>query len=134
MSDDECDYMSDDFLNKCLPKDVIPGLKKTQHEKREHEILKRKQALHDEEKKNKKQRVNIREYEKDVREEGLSRKLDSTNKGFAMLAKMGYKEDTGLGKNSTGRIQPVEVIVKEGRMGLGRENALRKIAERKCQM
>ena len=31
------------------------------------------------------------EIEEEIREEGLSTKLDSSNKGFNMLAKMGYK-------------------------------------------
>ena len=31
------------------------------------------------------------EIEEEVRDEGLATKLDSSNKGFNMLAKMGYK-------------------------------------------
>jgi len=126
--------MSDEFLNKCLPKDLIPGLKKTQHEKREHEIMKRKAAISDQEKKLKKQRLNINEYEAQVREEGLSKKLDNSNKGFAMLAKMGYKEGTSLGKGNQGRVDPVEVVLKKDKSGLGRESAIKLIAEKKCRI
>ena len=38
--DDEPDYMSDDFLAKCIPEDVRPGLKRVSthilHSNREH--------------------------------------------------------------------------------------------------
>jgi len=136
--DDECDYMSADFLEKCLPKDVIPGLKRTQHEKREHEILKRKQARYEEEQAEreirKKKRKDIWEKEADVREEGLATPLDNSNKGFAMMAKMGYKPGTSLGKDNTGISEPVGVVVKVGKAGLGREAAVKRIAEEKCRI
>ena len=47
MSEDECDYMSDEFLNKLLPKDNAPGLMKTKNQKREHEVLKYQEQLKD---------------------------------------------------------------------------------------
>jgi len=136
MSDEEEDYMSADFLEKCLPKDVIPGLKKTQHEKREHEILKRKQVRLEEEKRQRKKRKELSEgiLEVEVRNEGLATPLDNTNKGFAMLAKMGYKPGTSLGKDNTGRSEPVEVVVKVGKEGLGREAAMKRLAEEKCRI
>ena len=115
--DDDCDYMSEDFLEKCLPKDVIPGLKRTQHEKREHEMLKRKQARFEEEQKRKKLRRSIKEIEVEVRDEGMAKPLESSNKGFAMMARMGYKPGTSLGKDNTGRVEPVEVVVKVGTLG-----------------
>jgi len=136
MSDEEDDYMSADFLEKCLPKDVIPGLKKTQHERREHDILKRKQARREEEQIQKKKRKDLSEgrLEVNVRNEGLATPLDSSNKGFAMLAKMGFKPGTSLGKNNTGRAEPVEVVVKVGKEGLGREAAMKRLAEEKCRI
>ena len=135
MSDDEeCDYMSEDFLAKCLPKDVIPGLKKTQHERREHEIQKKRQARFEEEQKFKKQRRSLKEIETEARDEGLAKSLDSSNKGFALMAKMGYKPGNSLGKDNTGRVEPVEVVIKEGKAGLGREAAMKRIAEEKCRI
>ena len=40
----------------------------------------------------------IRQLEREKREEGLSNALDSSNKGFALLQKMGYKPGMSLGK------------------------------------
>ena len=36
--------------------------------------------------------------ESEARDEGLSKSIGQSNKGFALLAKMGYKEGMGLGK------------------------------------
>ena len=41
----------------------------------------------------------MKEMEKEKRDEKLNTALDSSNKGFAMLAKMGFKEGSGLGKH-----------------------------------
>ena len=36
-----------------------------------------------------------------------------------MLAKMGYKSGEGLGKSSSGRVDPIPITVKTNRKGLG---------------
>ncbi|KAF3918404.1 hypothetical protein ABW20_dc0105699 [Dactylellina cionopaga] len=41
------------------------------------------------------------------------------NKGYEMLAKMGWTTGTGLGSNRTGILDPVQAIVKNSRSGLG---------------
>ncbi|KAK6543213.1 hypothetical protein TWF694_007115 [Orbilia ellipsospora] len=41
------------------------------------------------------------------------------NKGYEMLAKMGWTTGTGLGSNRTGILDPVQAIVKNSRTGLG---------------
>ena len=41
----------------------------------------------------------VKEIEVEKREEKLNKRLDSSNKGFAMLEKMGFKEGSGLGKH-----------------------------------
>ena len=46
--------------------------------------------------------------------------IDSSNKGFAMLAKMGYKAGESLGKSNSGRIEPIPIEVKNDRGGLGK--------------
>jgi len=37
--------------------------------------------------------------EAEKREEGLTKKLDDSNKGFTLLQKMGYRAGTALGKS-----------------------------------
>ena len=83
---------------------------------REHEMLKKK-SDQKEENKTKKNKVNL-EVEK--RHEGLQKSIDSSNKGFAMLAKMGYKAGESLGKSNSGRIEPIPIEVKNDRGGLGK--------------
>ena len=83
---------------------------------REHEMLKKKTGQ-EEENKTKKTKVNL-EIEK--RHEGLQKSIDSSNKGFAMLAKMGYKAGESLGKSNSGRIEPIPIEVKNDRGGLGK--------------
>ena len=45
--------------------------------------------------------------------------IEKTNKGFKMLAKMGYQEGKGLGKTCQGITEPVNVQEKSDRGGLG---------------
>ncbi|GAX81995.1 hypothetical protein CEUSTIGMA_g9423.t1 [Chlamydomonas eustigma] len=53
------------------------------------------------------------------REEGLNAPLSSKNKGFELLKKMGYQEGQGLGKSSSGRVEPLRPEVRGTRTGLG---------------
>lgn len=55
----------------------------------------------------------------EVRDEGLNKRLDSSNKGFQLLEKMGYKSGQAIGKSSDGPVDPLAVIVKDSRAGLG---------------
>lgn len=71
----------------------------THSTQREHEMLKKKCAKELEISR----RPKFGEMEAEKREEGLQKSLDSTNKGFALLAKMGYKAGESLGKEKTGR-------------------------------
>ena len=73
-------------------------------DKREHEILKKKSDLKEENK----------------TKENKVKSIDSSNKGFAMLAKMGYKTGESLGKSNSGRIEPIPIEVKNDRGGLGK--------------
>ena len=52
-------------------------------------------------------------------DQGLSNPLGASNMGFKLLAKMGFKEGQGLGKDEQGTAMPVNVLVKGGRRGLG---------------
>jgi len=94
--------------------------------------------------------------EEQQRQEGLEKAIDSTNKGFSLLQKMGYKPGSGIGKNSecfsvlcktyallsyfycvlvdSGRMEPIGIVLKTDRKGLGRETALKEIREMKKSM
>ena len=63
--------------------------------------------------------------------EGLQTSLNSSNKGFALLTKMGYKPGEGLGKSKDGIIEPIGVEVKTNRSGLGAEAATKQIKRTK---
>ena len=65
------------------------------------------------------------------RVEGLQKSLDSSNKRFALLTKIGYKPGEGLGKSKDGIIEPIGVEVKTNRSGLGAEAATKQIKRTK---
>ncbi|KAA1468604.1 hypothetical protein DENSPDRAFT_477093 [Dentipellis sp. KUC8613] len=50
----------------------------------------------------------------------VNTKIKSTNKGFAMLAKLGWTEGQPLGLSSEGRVDPVPFHVKRDLTGLGK--------------
>eukprot|EP00048_Salpingoeca_helianthica_P006000 m.94121 g.94121 ORF g.94121 m.94121 type:complete len:151 (+) comp13842_c3_seq1:78-530(+) len=52
----------------------------------------------------------------------LDRPLASSNVGFQLLIKMGWKAGAGLGREAQGRVEPVPFIEKKETMGLGRMN------------
>ncbi|KAI4125088.1 MAG: hypothetical protein LQ338_004475 [Usnochroma carphineum] len=57
------------------------------------------------------------------RDEALNAALPTTSKGFQMMAKLGFKAGSALGKegNEHARTEPLGVVVKEGRAGVGME-------------
>lgn len=124
MSSDEEDYMSDKFLAGSTS-DIRPGLVKNRAKQREIEVAAKKARIDEEHRK--KVTPNARER----LEEGLSNAISSDNKGFALLAKMGYKQGQSLGKTSDGILEPIAISVKSNRAGLGREAALRDLEEKK---
>ncbi|XP_022763875.1 PIN2/TERF1-interacting telomerase inhibitor 1-like [Durio zibethinus] len=52
---------------------------------------------------------------------GSSIAIDSSNIGFQLLKKHGWKEGTGLGISEQGRLEPVQACVKNNKRGLGAE-------------
>ncbi|EKM60892.1 uncharacterized protein PHACADRAFT_190019 [Phanerochaete carnosa HHB-10118-sp] len=49
-------------------------------------------------------------------------KIGSTNRGFAMLAKLGWTEGQPLGLSSEGRVDPIPFVLKNDFTGLGKVN------------
>ena len=95
--EEEDDYMSDAFLIETeatkpglLARKMAPcHVKKFNKERRIEDINERHRRL----------QKPVKEVEKEKRDEKLNTAIDSSNKGFAMLAKMGFKEGSGLGKH-----------------------------------
>ncbi|KAL4084917.1 hypothetical protein QTP88_027784 [Uroleucon formosanum] len=110
-------------------KDVRPGLLMTHEQQRLHNQMKKRKEC---------QLINkttgVKALEEQQRQEGLEKAIDSTNKGFSLLQKMGYKPGSGIGKNNSGRVEPIGIVLKTDRKGLGREAALREIREMKKSM
>ncbi|XP_035216880.1 G patch domain-containing protein 11-like [Stegodyphus dumicola] len=126
---DEDDYMSSAFLD--VKEDIRPGLIFSKSVKRKHEIEKKKVES------NKYFRTkSIKQLEEEHRNAGLESALNSENKGFAMLQKMGYKPGMKLGaqkdnSSGAGLSEPIKVKIKTDRGGLGSEEEIRmKIEER----
>ncbi|XP_078494956.1 G patch domain-containing protein 11-like [Ciona intestinalis] len=124
---DEDDYMSDIFTNNIQEPKVSlkPGVsnsrKRTLEKRRAHDV-----------KKSKPKKV----IELETREKGLATEIGQENKGFKMMAMMGYKKGEGLGKSKTGRIEPVPIYVKPNRTGLGKDalEEQRKAARKKMEI
>ncbi|XP_020276301.1 G patch domain and ankyrin repeat-containing protein 1 homolog isoform X2 [Asparagus officinalis] len=55
-----------------------------------------------------------------------SRAIDSSNVGFQLLKKAGWKEGTGLGVSEQGRLEPLPTYVKTNKRGLGAEKTTEK--------
>jgi len=129
---------------------VRPGLLFTHGQQRLHDQKKKKQ---DRDEVNR--TVGVRELEERGRQQGLETAIGNNNKGFSLLQKMGYKPGTGIGKNSkrrtlpvfhfilnscfchnadSGRVEPIGIVLKTDRKGLGRDAALKEIRELKKSM
>ncbi|XP_055707470.1 G patch domain-containing protein 11 [Phlebotomus papatasi] len=131
MSSDEEDYMSDKFLAQNIP-NVRPGLIRNRERQREVEV-EAKKAKFDEETRARHKPSHVREKER--LQEGLSSALSTENKGFALLAKMGYKQGESIGRSgSQGIVEPIGITVKTDRGGLGRDAALKQLAEKKQEI
>jgi len=65
-------------------------------------------------------RRKLREMKNSImkRKVGTNKQLDKSNMGFKMLSKIGWKDGSGLGKNSSGRKNPVQTEIR-GKQGLG---------------
>lgn len=79
------------------------------------------------------------QMEEERRVEGLARSIAPDNRGFAMLAKMGYKQGDTIGRNAssastTALVEPIGIQVKTGRGGFGREAAIQQLNQTKLAL
>jgi len=128
-SDEEMDYMSETFLNISESGDVRPGLIKSQA------VLKQLEKERRQKEANERSRIKPRRVlEEEKRTEAMNQPLGDGNKGFLMMQKMGFKSGMALGKEgSSGLKQPIPVVLKSDRQGLGRDAELKRKHEKKEQ-
>jgi len=101
-----------------VAKRLIRGHLGSNRQRREDKY--RQELLEDQRRdKRRKKENNLRQLEEEGRAEGLARKLEPDNKGFAMLVRMGYNPGQCLGKDQQGRLEPVTIAMRQGRAGLG---------------
>ncbi|KAL1401842.1 hypothetical protein pipiens_006348 [Culex pipiens pipiens] len=60
-----------------------------------------------------------KEQDKTTEKASLSQQIDSGNKGFQLLAKLGWNEGETLGKNEDGLKEPIGLLTNVGTSGLG---------------
>lgn len=84
-------------------------------EKRKHELYKKKLDNMN------KKRKTLGDLEIESREKGLNTALPSDNKGYKLLEKMGFKPGDSLGKTKSGIKEPIDIVIKQGTSGVGRE-------------
>jgi Domain of unknown function (DUF4187)/G-patch domain len=126
MSDEEDDYMSDKFTtgetsSSCGRESLIRDRKK----RRMVELEAKKQSF-DEASKSKKDK---KQESLERLHEGLQTKISSSNKGFEMLRKMGWSGQA-IGKSESGIVEPIAIVPKADRRGLGREVAEQQLKAR----
>ncbi|KAF2201460.1 G-patch-domain-containing protein [Delitschia confertaspora ATCC 74209] len=106
-SDEEDDYMNMTF------EDVTNTPKETSLQRR---VRKQREG---EERGRIKSKAELKDEEEAAREAALSKALDTSSKGFKMMAKFGFKQGDTLGKSEDARKEPIRVSVKEDRGGIG---------------
>jgi len=113
-SDEEDDYMNMAFEEEPKPA-VETSLQRRQRLKREGEIRGRVKS-----------KAELAAEEREAREAALSKSMlegaqAKKSKGFAMMAKMGFKAGSALGakENEDARVEPIRPETKDNRAGIG---------------
>lgn len=120
-------------------KDVRPRLTYNRAKKRELAVVEKQEEIIKNQKRSKKERLGFMDNE--TLQDALKKPLSSDNKGFQMLAKMGYKAGQTLGKSITtankeqnSATEPIGITLKCDRQGLGREAALKEFREKRREI
>ena len=108
----------DDYMSMAIVEPMTPLQKETYTQRR---IRKQREA---EARSRPKSKAELAAAAEAARDNALSTALPDTSKGFKMMAKLGFKQGEALGAstNPNARIEPLGVIVKEDRGGIGMEN------------
>lgn len=120
-------YLKHVFVGFFSKEDVRPSLL-VNREKRKHELFKKKMDTS-----NKRQKT-LAELEHENRDKGLSTAISSENKGFRMLEKMGFKAGESLGKSRAGIKEPIDIVLKQGTSGVGRESHIKDVLTNRQQL
>ncbi|KAH8360268.1 hypothetical protein KR093_011830 [Drosophila rubida] len=128
MSDEEDDYMSDKFLSGL--QEVRPSLVNNRAKKRQIKV----QAKQEEHIKRQREASKAATVDNSRLQQTLNQPLAADNKGFQLLAKMGYKAGSGLGKQPDARTEPIAISIKNDRGGLGREAAMAELTAKRQEM
>ncbi|KAJ9054415.1 G patch domain-containing protein 11, variant 2 [Entomophthora muscae] len=117
IEEDEDDYLSMDL--EVLEKEYINQVKEKKKNERDPYHIKRIKDLEDQKKRgyNKSAKLIAEENEKAAADTPIS----SSNKGFQLLQKMGFKPGTGLGLGQGGIKEPINLSKNAGSQGLGLE-------------
>ncbi|KAI6223668.1 Coiled-coil domain-containing protein 75 [Aphelenchoides fujianensis] len=128
MSDSE-----DDYMNLHIP-DVKPGVAKSREHQRQLRISANRDAVA--------RPLPRHELEAQRRQEALAKPVDATNKGFNLLAKMGFKPGMAIGKPraegdeaaAEARLhEPIDLKIKLSRTGLGHETMQKEQQQERCE-
>ncbi|KAI6213329.1 hypothetical protein M3Y94_00137600 [Aphelenchoides besseyi] len=120
---EEEDYMSIQIA------DVKPGVAKSREHQRQLKISANRDVAT--------RSLPRHELEAQRRQEALNKPVAETNKGFNLLAKMGYKPGMALGKTRTEEdkrlIEPIDLKIKLSRTGLGHETMEKEKQQERCE-
>ncbi|CAH9079342.1 unnamed protein product [Cuscuta epithymum] len=122
MAEGEEDYMGD--LSQFLPPEASPSSEKVSSNKSavvSKSVNKRKPLSWQEQRKLKRQQKQIEEDQQTLA--NLESAIPESNIGFKMLKQMGYIPGSCLGKDGSGRVEPVGLEIRRGRAGLGKEDS-----------
>lgn len=113
------DYLDDRFIQESGSASSLTGFP--------HSSQKRRQRS--ERRSSKKQRTTT------ALESGLNKPLGPDNKGFILLQKLGYQPESGkgIGRNEDGIVEPVAVVIKQDKLGLGKAERQEEVVKEKWE-
>ncbi|KAM7524574.1 hypothetical protein LguiA_014476 [Lonicera macranthoides] len=126
--EEEDDYMAD--LSKFIPPEPSLPPKSSSQKVPNSKTLIPKPSIKKPKIQNWQEQRKIKREQKQILEDqqtlaNLESAIPQSNIGFKMLKQMGYTPGSALGKEGSGRAEPVGVEIRRGRAGLGREDPVK---------